>query len=182
MKGKSIFPALLLVFLAVMGLAHLGITAHPEAGNSRWVHTDRPVPEPPKKVVTFKKFTDTVLTSGFRITHNLIQIVPGSDRGRTDLKSALRAVNTPVFDSIVKVSYQNRVIMRNTSIKALARESDSNREFWNFAGMNEFTVDLIHSTEEFLHCRFSYRNSLSNETRDFMLTVDRSGKTRIERV
>lgn len=182
MKHRSIFPALVFVFALVMVLAHLGKSSHPEKNISRWVNASRSVEQEPEVQAAFKKVTDTLLSSGFRISYSLQQESPGAQKMRTVLKGALHAQKVAVYDSIVEVSYRDRVLINPTLLRSLILKSDTEKEFWNFAGLEWFDIDMINSTEEALVCRFSYRNSLSTEHRDFVLMVDRYGKTRMEEV
>lgn len=177
---NSIFPALAVVCILVVIFAHLGATSRPDPGVSRWVNTDRTLPDEAVVSFAFKKVTDTVLTNGFHMTSEVTETrTPGylvKKRGITPL------YKTAIYDTLIACRFGNRVLFKDLSLKALAMKDGDDLTFWNLAGLESFAVDPIHSTSTSLHCNFSFVNALNKERRNFVLITDRKGKTRIKEV
>lgn len=180
MRTRSLIPATVLVFVLVMVLAHLGDSAYPDSGLSRWVHTDRSISPDFAEGSHFKKVTDTVMASGFKITSKVIRAQKSNRPLSFEVKAMAFKPEFTVYDTLLDFRYKERELLRNTSLKALALKNDRDDSFWNLAGLISFEIDQESSTSELVYCSFSYRNSFSKEERHYVLIVDREGHTQIE--
>lgn len=180
MKTKSLIPVTVLVFSLMMVLAHLGDSAHPDSGLSRWVNTDRSISPDFEEGSPFKKVTDTVMASGFKITSKVIRAQKSNSPLSITVKAKAFNPEFTVYDTLLDFRYRERELLRNTSLKALTLKNDGDASFWNLAGLTSFEIDQERSTSELVYCHFSYRNSFSKEERYYVLIVDREGHTQIE--
>lgn len=182
MKRKSIFPAVVLVFALAIVLAHLGSTSHPGTRGSRWVHAQRSTPDNGIAKTAFSKLADTTLSSGFRMHYKIVSTEKLPHVKNNGVKSRSGPDHRPVYDSILDCYYRGNPIFKVRSLKALAMEGVPETDFWNFAGLQTLDIDEFNLSGEYIQCLFSFKNTLSDQERSFILTVDRQGRSRIEEV
>lgn len=182
MRQKSIFPALFLLFGAMMAVSHFSHLLGPEKAPVKVYKKGAVEIVSQTEELKFRKYTDTSLSDGFRMVSSIHR--SGEDPGLVTPYSSKMIVvaGKPVFDTILNCWYRNEQLLKETSLKTLVAERDPDAGFWTRAGLEEFDVDMMNSGDEVLACNFTFRNHRLEKSRKFILYVNRKGGTRIKEI
>ena len=178
MRNKSILPYLILLFAGIVALGHFSHKPSTGKQNQQQHLPGLSIGQSDQYGRNFQKITDTTLSTGFHLKNYYVNTgdAPGLKLNYDPRKIEFETI--PVMDTILEFYYEDRLIFKEVSLKELASTSDPDKGFWSRAGLETFEVDMEQSDRDALVCRFSFLNYDSETSRNFLLYIDRQGKTR----